>query len=211
MRIPFGRVVATITASAILSLASTARAEVLFTSLSAWQTAIGSWSETTNFGVADLTDITAFTTVDGVSIAAAGNVRSVGNGWSTWCCGYTGQVLWSGGPTVMNFTLASGVKGFGLFAEPERFTVQNITLTTSTGASVTQAVNGQGGAAFFGWVGPGVTSFQVNSATDFAVGDVFSATGAIPEPATWALMLFGFGGAGALLRRRRQIGIRMIS
>ena len=27
--------------------------------------------------------------------------------------------------------------------------------------------------------------------------------GAVPEPATWGLMLLGFGGAGALLRRRR--------
>jgi len=28
---------------------------------------------------------------------------------------------------------------------------------------------------------------------------------AIPEPATWAMMLFGFGGLGALLRRRRSL------
>jgi len=27
---------------------------------------------------------------------------------------------------------------------------------------------------------------------------------AVPEPATWALMVLGFGGAGALLRRRRE-------
>jgi len=27
--------------------------------------------------------------------------------------------------------------------------------------------------------------------------------GAVPEPATWALMIMGFGGAGAMLRRRR--------
>jgi hypothetical protein len=26
---------------------------------------------------------------------------------------------------------------------------------------------------------------------------------AVPEPSTWALMLLGFGGAGALIRRRR--------
>ena len=29
-------------------------------------------------------------------------------------------------------------------------------------------------------------------------------TGAIPEPATWAMMLIGFGGIGASLRRRRS-------
>jgi PEP-CTERM motif len=28
--------------------------------------------------------------------------------------------------------------------------------------------------------------------------------GAVPEPAAWALMIMGFGGAGAMLRRRRQ-------
>ena len=31
-----------------------------------------------------------------------------------------------------------------------------------------------------------------------------SAMGAVPEPATWALMLIGFGGAGATLRSRRK-------
>lgn len=35
-------------------------------------------------------------------------------------------------------------------------------------------------------------------------GGQFSAVLAVPEPATWAMMLVGFGGIGALLRRRRQ-------
>ena len=29
-------------------------------------------------------------------------------------------------------------------------------------------------------------------------------TAGVPEPATWALMILGFGGVGALLRRRRR-------
>lgn len=33
-------------------------------------------------------------------------------------------------------------------------------------------------------------------------GNSPAASGAVPEPATWALMLIGFGGVGALLRRR---------
>jgi hypothetical protein len=31
------------------------------------------------------------------------------------------------------------------------------------------------------------------------------AMAAVPEPATWGLMIAGFGGAGAMLRRRRQV------
>lgn len=32
----------------------------------------------------------------------------------------------------------------------------------------------------------------------------FSRVAAVPEPATWGLMILGFGGAGAMLRRRRE-------
>lgn len=39
--------------------------------------------------------------------------------------------------------------------------------------------------------------------TDFA----FKIT-AVPEPSTWAMMIVGFGGAGALLRRRRTPGLQ---
>jgi hypothetical protein len=36
-------------------------------------------------------------------------------------------------------------------------------------------------------------------------GETSGAAGAIPEPAAWTLMILGFGGAGAMLRRRRMI------
>lgn len=39
---------------------------------------------------------------------------------------------------------------------------------------------------------------------DFALDDI-SFSGAVPEPTTWALMIMGFGGAGAMLRRRRVL------
>jgi hypothetical protein len=35
--------------------------------------------------------------------------------------------------------------------------------------------------------------------------DNVSLTGGVPEPATWAMMLVGFGGLGALIRRRRSL------
>ena len=38
---------------------------------------------------------------------------------------------------------------------------------------------------------------------DFRLGA--AATGAVPEPSTWAMMLLGFGGVGVALRRRRKV------
>src|SRR6185437_394394 len=35
--------------------------------------------------------------------------------------------------------------------------------------------------------------------------DVAAATGVVPEPASWAMMILGFGMAGAMFRRRRQM------
>ena len=32
-------------------------------------------------------------------------------------------------------------------------------------------------------------------------------SGGVPEPATWAMMLTGFGGLGALMRRRRALSV----
>lgn len=71
------------------------------------------------------------------------------------------------------------------------------------------------GVANIAVAGNYVTSFTYNSgpapAGDFVVdrayivaGDV---TGGIPEPGTWALMILGFGGAGAALRQRRKTAI----
>jgi hypothetical protein len=44
---------------------------------------------------------------------------------------------------------------------------------------------------------------------DLTVGDVRQVTGGVPEPATWAMMLFGFGGLGYAMRRRSAPGVRV--
>ena len=54
-----------------------------------------------------------------------------------------------------------------------------------------------------------IDEVRINTANGLWVGDDFTfstlnALGAVPEPATWGLMLTGFGLAGTALRRRRQ-------
>ena len=43
------------------------------------------------------------------------------------------------------------------------------------------------------------------SGNDFALDDISFDTTPVPEPTTWALMIMGFGTAGAMLRRRRTV------
>ena len=63
------------------------------------------------------------------------------------------------------------------------------TVSTTVGASYTLKFSLSNSAA-------GASGLRI-FATDAAV------TGAVPEPATWAMMLLGFGGIGMAMRRRR--------
>ena len=40
-------------------------------------------------------------------------------------------------------------------------------------------------------------------------GVTMNAVGGVPEPATWAMMILGIGGIGAMARRRRAAGLAM--
>jgi len=71
-------------------------------------------------------------------------------------------------------------------------------------------VAANGSTGFSGPLGPGTYSFWVQEASpgspvrykfNFLVGDF---VGEVPEPATWAMMLFGFGAVGYTMRRRRR-------
>lgn len=47
---------------------------------------------------------------------------------------------------------------------------------------------------------------NLSLATD---GDVSITAGAVPEPATWAFMIFGFGAIGGAMRRRRNVNVKV--
>ena len=54
--------------------------------------------------------------------------------------------------------------------------------------------------------GPGHAGFQGTGDEGWGLRDIVvtQASGGVPEPASWALMLTGFGGLGAVLRRSRR-------
>ena len=85
-----------------------------------------------------------------------------------------------------NWQFTDGQQGFGALATPY------FSSTFSHG----DFCNGQGSACRFGqnvWNGGGITEFLV-----------IRGSGAVPEPATWTMMLLGFMTIGGALRATRQ-------
>lgn len=71
---------------------------------------------------------------------------------------------------------------------------------TSTSGPVSVAFNVAGGS------GIGVENSELD-VPQFIAGNAI--TGAAPEPATWAMMLLGFGGIGVAMRRRPKVTERL--
>ena len=63
--------------------------------------------------------------------------------------------------------------------------------------------------AFYNWAGYGWLDLTVNSTRPVAyrvsVTDFPSGAGAVPEPASWAMIVAGFGAVGSLSRRRKRV------
>eukprot|EP00824_Muranothrix_gubernata_P023898 TRINITY_DN66_c0_g1_i2.p1 TRINITY_DN66_c0_g1~~TRINITY_DN66_c0_g1_i2.p1 ORF type:complete len:436 (+),score=92.62 TRINITY_DN66_c0_g1_i2:57-1364(+) len=120
-----------------------------------------------------VTDNLGFT----ISFSVSMGHRTIGSGWATWSHGYTGDVYFSNSASTVTATLPPNVKAFGLYVESNVFDTFSITATANDGASVTEDVNGSGGAALFMFYGEGSARIEsveveVPSAADgFAWGE----------------------------------------
>ena len=77
----------------------------------------------------------------------------------------------------------------------EPFTTQDLSQPLSYTA------NSSGGSQFWFYYG----ADEANPISFYTDGNPITVTvSAVPEPATWAMMIIGFGGAGVAIRRRRQ-------
>ena len=113
--------------------------------------------------------------------------------------------------------IAAGFSGFGAGTS---YTGSSFAHSFVSGGGLTSLIDGEAGVVFAeGYFGAGHLSVSGETTTNFHYGPdanqlrinelTHAALGgaAVPEPASWALMIGGFGMAGAALRRRRAVAI----
>ena len=163
------------------------------------------------------TSVTGSTQNSGVSVlfTSTGNLLDSANGAASVSA--SDQVLENltfallGGATfqtaMFNITPLDG--------QQNAFKTASAIFTFSDGTFSTQSLSGNGnnqfGVTATGGVGISSVSFVslgsglgVESLRQLRLGGVSLVTAAVPEPATWAMMLLGFGAMGVSLRRGRR-------
>lgn len=103
----------------------------------------------------------------------------IGDGWETWSHGYTGDVYDTAGslsPGSLTLSLLGTVHAFYFYAEPTQWDNFTITAVADDGTTLSQVVNGQGGATGYGFYTDGlqsIASIQISTTdTDgFAIAE----------------------------------------
>ena len=91
---------------------------------------------------------------------------------------------------VLSNTYTQGIDGTGLFKKP--FTLQTFSFTATSALTTIKFLEGVGSAGGNGSNDPLIDGVSFRGAA-----------GAVPEPATWGLMVLGFGMIGAAARSRK--------
>lgn len=166
------------------------------------------------FALALAASVAAITMASAANAATYVNVGPTGaDGGFTLTFGNTGITT----PTfndVFNFTLPTGTADF-VVTSTQSADSQNITWTSVNfnGAEFDPVVVGKNQFRLLNGVSVtagGAQSLVLNgssggNASYSGVITFAPVTGGVPEPATWALMIGGFGGAGVMLRRRKAM------
>ncbi|WP_309645828.1 PEPxxWA-CTERM sorting domain-containing protein [Phenylobacterium sp.] len=147
----------------------------------------------------------------------ASEARTVGVTWLTWGSqpdteGDSPRVLFSQAATQITFDFSRLVSTFGFEAEPDLFT-SDFTVEYYRGGvsqgTITRTIDGLGGARLLAASGQFDKAVVTSAGDPFAFGQVRYALSVVPEPATWGLMILGFGGTGVMLRRARRTGLAL--
>lgn len=157
-----------------------------------------------------------YTMVPYVPAAITGTEEtSVGVGWATWGQGYTGTVFFDLGTTI-DLTLSGKTSAVDFYEEPNLFETFDMTATDSSGASVTQSINGYAGSAGVGFyedtAGVYLSSITVtvtSAAEGEAIGEfgvnqggIITGHTGVPDTAS-TLALLGLSAVGLFVYNRR--------
>lgn len=150
-----------------------------------------------------------------VSFSSALDPRVVGAGWATWGSppeteDATPSLFFtrSAQSVTFDFSRRLSIWGFEAQGNPfdnRTFTVQYFDGPTLVG-SIVRVINGNGGARLLAAShAGGFTRATVSTNTNFAMAQLrYELAPPIPEPATWAMMIIGFGAVGLVARRRNR-------
>jgi hypothetical protein len=123
--------------------------------------------------------------------------------------GETNWLGFSGGSATFAFNGPSNSFGFYTTGVQTVFTSSfTVTFNDGTSQSLDIPINVNGGASYFGFTD--TSAFNSVTITNISgdawgVSDVsYNFTQGVPEPATWALFIAGFGAMGAMLRAARR-------
>lgn len=92
----------------------------------------------------------------------------------SWSHGYTGDVYWTATDSLLELTLPAQTGAFYFYAQPKTGSGEVTITASSNSEEVSQNVESDGGAAYFGFYADDtdtISSIMITSSTDFAVGE----------------------------------------